>query len=284
MCNQKLLLLLLLLTAAAIVSNAAAVESEDTDAITISPSAPDAQQQPRNMVKRAPTSSFIGMRGKKEREVSTDANWSGPDPLDYAEDDADNSYNEIGRRLKKAPMAFVGVRGKKFTSSNNRLRDLLQNMEEQRLRESFLQDFLEHLANDGGDVEKRAPTGFTGMRGKRPSLSENDPADDEDDAQELLEKRAPINSFVGVRGKKDVSHQHYKRAALSEAYDVRGKKQRYADFNSKFVAVRGKKSALSDGNGGLEENMVLPWVYVIGGKRAPSGFLGMRGKRPALME
>lgn len=76
------------------------------------------------------------------------------------------------------------------------------------------------------------------------------------------------------------NHGQLWRKLFKKAYDVRGKKQRYADFNSKFVAVRGKKSALSDGNGGLEENMALPWVYVIGGKRAPSGFLGMRGKRP----
>ncbi|KRG00827.1 tachykinins isoform X1 [Drosophila mojavensis] len=289
MCNKKLLLLLLLLTVAAVASGAEA-EPEDADAMTISPATPGAQEEARNMVKRAPTSSFIGMRGKKEQDASADANWFGPDPLDYGEEDEDNSYYENGRRLKKAPMAFVGMRGKKFSPNTNRLRDLLQNMEEQRLRESFLQEFLNNLATDGGDVAKRAPTGFTGMRGKRPSLSENE--DDEDDALELLEKRAPVNSFVGMRGKKDVSHQHYKRAALSElwrqlskkAFDVRGKKQRYADFNSKFVAVRGKKSALSDANGAAEENLIQPWVYVIGGKRAPSGFLGMRGKRPALVE
>lgn len=213
MCNKKLLLLLLLLTVAAVASGAEA-EPEDADAMTISPATPGAQEEARNMVKRAPTSSFIGMRGKKEQDASADANWLGPDPLDYGEEDEDNSYYENGRRLKKAPMAFVGMRGKKFSPNTNRLRDLLQNMEEQRLRESFLQEFLNNLATDGGDVAKRAPTGFTGMRGKRPSLSENE--DDEDDALELLEKRAPVNSFVGMRGKKDVSHQHYKRAALSE--------------------------------------------------------------------
>ncbi|XP_017964533.1 tachykinins isoform X1 [Drosophila navojoa] len=290
MCNQKLLLLLLLLTVAAVTSSGAEAEPEDADAVAISPSTPGIQQEERNMVKRAPTSSFIGMRGKKEQDASADANWLGPDPLDYGEEDEDNSYYENGRRLKKAPMAFVGMRGKKFLPNANRLRDLLQNMEEQRLRESLLQEFLDHLTTDGGDVAKRAPTGFTGMRGKRPSFSED--GDDEDDALELLGKRAPVNSFVGVRGKKDVSHQHYKRAALSELwrklskkeYDVRGKKQRYADFNSKFVAVRGKKSALSDANGAAEENLIQPWVYVIGGKRAPNGFLGMRGKRPALVE
>lgn len=216
MCNQKLLLLLLLLTVAAVASSGTETEPDDADAMTISPSTPGAPQEARNMVKRAPTSSFIGMRGKKEQDASVDANWLGPDPLDYGEEDEDNAYYENGRRLKKAPMAFVGMRGKKYLSNTHRLRDLLQNMEEQRLRESFLQEFLDHLATDGGDVAKRAPTGFTGMRGKRPALSENEADEDEDEALELLEKRAPVNAFVGVRGKKDVSHQHYKRAALSE--------------------------------------------------------------------
>ncbi|XP_064543409.1 tachykinins [Drosophila montana] len=290
MLNQQLLVVLLL-TAAAVASSDVEAEAEDVDASTISTSAPGAEQQPRNMVKRAPTLSFIGMRGKKDQEPPADDNWLGPDPLDYTEDDAGNFYNENMRRLKKAPLAFVGLRGKKFTPNNNRLHDLLQQMEEDRLRENLLQDFLKHLAIDGSDVAKRAPTGFTGMRGKRPSMAENDAAEDEEDAMELLAKRAPVNSFVGVRGKKDVSHQHYKRAALSElwrkifkrAYDVRGKKQRYADFNSKFVAVRGKKSNVEDGTG-LEQNAMRPWVYLISGKRAPSGFLGMRGKRPALAE
>ncbi|XP_030559804.1 tachykinins isoform X2 [Drosophila novamexicana] len=288
--NQQLLVVLLL-TAAVVASSDVEAEAEDVDASTIGTSAPGVEPQSRNMVKRAPDVSFIGMRGKNEQEPSADDNWLGPDPLDYTEDDAGNFYNENMRRLKKAPLAFVGLRGKKFTPNSNRLHDLLQQMEEDRLRENLLQDFLEHLAIDGTDVAKRAPTGFTGMRGKRPSLAEYDAAENGEDAMELLAKRAPVNSFVGVRGKKDVSHQHYKRAALSElwrkifkkAYDVRGKKQRYADFNSKFVAVRGKKSNVEDGPG-LEPNAMRPWVYLIGGKRAPSGFLGMRGKRPALAE
>lgn len=202
---QKLLLWLLLLTVAATVSSEVDVEAIDADGSrTISTSTPGGQQLPRNLVKRAPTSSFIGMRGKKEQETS-DANWLGPDPLDYGEDDVDNYYNENGRRLKKAPLAFVGMRGKKFPMGNTHLRDLVQHMEEERLRQNLLQDFLDHLAIDGGDVGKRAPTGFTGMRGKRPAMGDNDALEDENDAMELPEKRAPVNSFVGMRGKK-MSH------------------------------------------------------------------------------
>jgi len=218
--NQKLLLLLLLLTAAATVNSDVDAEAMDAEGSTINTSTPGGKQQSRNLVKRAPTSSFIGMRGKKEQEASSDANWLGPDPLDYGEDDVDNYYNENGRRLKKAPLAFIGMRGKKFSVANSHLRDLVQHMEEERLRENILQDFLDRLAVEGGDVGKRAPTGFTGMRGKRPVMGDSDALGDEDDAMELLEKRAPVNSFVGMRGKKDVSHQHYKRAALSEVSKV----------------------------------------------------------------
>lgn len=67
---------------------------------------------------------------------------------------------------------------------------------------------------------------------------------------------------------------------------MRGKKQRFADFNNKFVAVRGKKSE-QDGEGagnweaiGQQQYLVHPWLNVWGEKRAPNGFLGMRGKRP----
>lgn len=61
---------------------------------------------------------------------------------------------------------------------------------------------------------------------------------------------------------------------------MRGKKQRYVDFNNKFVAVRGKKNGLDQEDSDLEQNSVQPWVYLVGGKRAPNGFVGMRGKRP----
>ncbi|XP_043651888.1 tachykinins isoform X2 [Drosophila teissieri] len=277
------LLLLLLLTAP---SSAADTETE----VSGSPLTPGADET-RRVVKRAPTSSFIGMRGKKDEERDTsEGNWlgnSGPDPLDYADEEADSSYSENGRRLKKAPLAFVGMRGKKFFPINNRLSEVLQSLEEERLRESLLQDYFDRVGSAAG---KRAPTGFTGMRGKRPALLAGDDDADADEATELQQKRAPVNSFVGMRGKKDVSHQHYKRAALSDSYDLRGKQQRFADFNSKFVAVRGKKSDL-EGNGigtGIgedhEQSLVHPWLYLWGEKRAPNGFLGMRGKRPALFE
>ncbi|EDV49438.1 tachykinins isoform X2 [Drosophila erecta] len=282
------LLLLLLLTA----SSSAADTGTEAE-VSGSPLTPGPDES-RRVVKRAPTSSFIGMRGKKDEERDTsEGNWlgSGPDPLDYADMEADSGYSENGRRLKKAPLAFMGMRGKKVFPINPRLYEVLQSLEEERLRESLLQDYFDRIAGyDGSAVGKRAPTGFTGMRGKRPALLAGEDDAEADEATELEQKRAPINSFVGMRGKKDVSHQHYKRAALSDSNDLRGKQQRFADFNSKFVAVRGKKSDL-EGNGigiGIgedhEQSLVHPWLYLWGEKRAPNGFLGMRGKRPALFE
>lgn len=223
--NQKLLLLLLL-TAIVAVSKIDVVNGEtDDDTVAgggsgISTLAPG-EQQSRNLVKRAPTSSFIGMRGKKEQEATSEDQWSGPDPLEYGDEDLDNYYNENGRRLKKAPMSFVGVRGKKYSSNNNHLQSLLQQMEEER-RENLLRDLFDHIVGEENEVVgKRAPTGFTGMRGKRPA------SEDEEDALELLQKRALSNSFVGVRGKKDVSHQNYKRAALSEVSKVSAARDEY---------------------------------------------------------
>lgn len=224
--NQKLLLLLLL-TAAVAVSSVDVVDVEtDDDTVAsggsgISTLAPG-EQQSRNLVKRAPTSSFIGMRGKKEQEATSEDHWSGPDPLEYGDEDMDNYYNENGRRLKKAPMSFVGVRGKKYSNNNNHLQSVLQQMEEERMRDSFLRDLFDHIVGEDNEVVgKRAPTGFTGMRGKRPA------SEDEEDALELLQKRALSNSFVGVRGKKDVSHQNYKRAALSEVSKLSAARDEY---------------------------------------------------------
>ncbi|XP_030374182.1 tachykinins isoform X2 [Scaptodrosophila lebanonensis] len=307
--GSMLLMLLLLLTA-----YTGTVEGDFAVAPTVKPTEAAAEveamepQPLRKLVKRAPTSSFIGMRGKKDLQAEDDdssgssnnnnINWQqqlDPMSLDYADD---NYYLENGR-FKKAPLAFVGVRGKKYTPGSSRLGELLQSMEEQRFRENLMHEIMERLALENGEVVKRAPTGFTGMRGKRTFMDADVFGDADESALQKLEKRAPVNAFVGVRGKKDVSHQHYKRAALNEAYEARGKKQRYADFNSKFVAVRGKKSDEqaqdaeedSDANYPPESRYLVqpfyPWETNMLGyeeKRVPNGFVGMRGKRSALPE
>lgn len=75
--------------------------------------------------------------------------------------------------------------------------------------------------------EKRVPTGFMGLRGKREDF-DDDLIDDIDD-----DKRAsPENRFFGMRGKK--------MPARNGFFGMRGKKYPY-EFRGKFVGVRGKR-------------------------------------------
>ncbi|XP_065159244.1 tachykinins isoform X2 [Atheta coriaria] len=113
----------------------------------------------------------------------------------------------------------------------------------------------------GSDSHKRAPSGFTGVRGKK-SITDSEYANVEYPAEKRVsagffgdqqkpfdgwaEKRVPASGFLGVRGKKDSENDFDKRAP------------------SGFLGMRGKKEF--DPYGHLE-------------KRAPSGFLGMRGKK-----
>lgn len=92
--------------------------------------------------KRAPSAGFFGMRGKK-----------GP------------AAGFFGTRGKKGPFEFrgkfVGVRGKKVSAGS--LRNFAMNMADLQLPE--LQSA--HLVNSELDANKRAPSGFQGMRGKK---------------------------------------------------------------------------------------------------------------------
>jgi hypothetical protein len=97
----------------------------------------------------------------------------------------------------------------------------------------------------GGD--KRAPSGFMGMRGKKewedyPGMdwgwSDMTGLEDQD---QMEEKRGAPSGFFGVRGKKGPS--------------------------SGFFGMRGKKGPSSSGFFGMR------------GKKGPSGFMGVRGKK-----
>lgn len=79
-------------------------------------------------------------------------------------------------------------------------------------------------------MDKRAPSGFMGMRGKKSYES-------------LITdlKRAQMSGFFGMRGKK--------QPARSGFFGMRGKKYPY-EFRGKFVGVRGKKSSNEVGNYG----------------------------------
>ncbi|XP_065370133.1 tachykinins isoform X2 [Calliphora vicina] len=257
-----------------------------------------------NMVKRAP-GGFVGMRGKKFYYDEDESNIANDNSLPWNQlhnSDEDITWDEYAkpnvRRYKKAPTAFYGVRGKKFATmnggnpnnDNHRWQEFLQKLEEERVRDAILQNFLDSLTGTQNDLPnemaKRAPTGFTGVRGKRPVM------DELDSSMETLTKRGlGNNAFVGVRGKKDVSHQTFKRSPSgAESLPAGGgKRQRFVDFNNKFVAVRGKKSsydgmnafnAFDNSNINNRSPLSSATMSLLYGKRAPNGFLGMRGKRP----
>lgn len=178
------------------------------------------------------------MRGKKEYEYTDYSNandmamgddhtadWD-IDPIQRVtyENELNGGYGHLlalEPRFKKAPSTFYGVRGKKYSDyDKNRVDSLIQRLEEDRLRQSLMQNFLRELVNrqamPQNDVTKRAPTGFTGMRGKRPAVIDY-LYNDEDGSLAVPfveEKRGPVNAFMGVRGKKDVNHQAFKRSPL----------------------------------------------------------------------
>uniref|UniRef100_A0A1I8PR28 Tachykinin n=1 Tax=Stomoxys calcitrans TaxID=35570 RepID=A0A1I8PR28_STOCA len=286
-----------------------------------------------NMIKRAP-GGFVGMRGKKDsyNEGSDDNDGDGYGSLPFPwqqlsptnTDDIIN-WSEYDKsdvmRYKKTPTIVYGPRGGTYNVGGDayRWQQFLQKLDEDSVRSMIMNEFVDSLVNDPLEVQneiiKRAPTGFTGLRGKRLTLSEMN-----DDSPSLAGKRGLANTFVGVRGKKDVSHQTFKRAAFSgsERYffdfwkksspaggAAGSKRQRFHDLGNKFVAVRGKRqnyngddrmtmayqdngwssmpriSSFSylDANRGVMANDMDRGISGISGKRAPTGFFAVRGKR-----
>jgi len=88
----------------------------------------------------------------------------------------------------------------------------------------------ENEAYNSAYMDKRAPSGFMGMRGKKSF---------ETMAEEM--KRAQMSGFFGMRGKKQPSRSSF--------FGMRGKKYPY-EFRGKFVGVRGKKSSNEVGDYG----------------------------------
>ncbi|KAF5288421.1 hypothetical protein FQR65_LT02073 [Abscondita terminalis] len=134
--------------------------------------------------------------------------------------------------------------------------------------------------------KRRAPSGFTGVRGKKsiPETAYSDTSQLVPDPSETvldddIEKRAP-SGFMGMRGKKpfpDPDAFVGNKRAPSGFMGMRGKKDN--DFNSLvedyekrapsgFMGMRGKKDLDDD----LHSNGYVD-------KRAPNGFMGMRGKK-----
>ncbi|KRT81678.1 hypothetical protein AMK59_5853 [Oryctes borbonicus] len=100
---------------------------------------------------------------------------------------------------------------------------------EKRVPSGFLglrgKKFYDYMGFDDDETpfyEKRVPSGFFGLRGKREFEDEI-----EDD-----KRAAPENRFFGMRGKK--------MPARNGFFGMRGKKYPY-EFRGKFVGVRGKR-------------------------------------------
>lgn len=91
-------------------------------------------------------------------------------------------------------------------------------------------DFEDDVDTYNSYMDKRAPSGFMGMRGKKTF---------ETIAEEM--KRAQMSGFFGMRGKKQPSRSSF--------FGMRGKKYPY-EFRGKFVGVRGKKSSNEVGDYG----------------------------------
>ncbi|CAD7092963.1 unnamed protein product [Hermetia illucens] len=250
---------------------------------------PDYVRNPSDLSisKRAP-SGFMGMRGKKDDEysdyVGQDPNFEERGPFKFGKifgifRKKPGKFPGMVRVKpnKRFPLGFTGVRGRKdlleFVSDKSEmLLDALQRLQEQRGEQNevaqmdypFDEEFLEKLERlmeleNLAKLEKRMPSGFVGMRGKKDFDYSADYVDEE--------KRAPMG-FLGMRGKKDVSAQlqAQKRSSLAQLFGIRGKKQplQPMEFRGKFVGVR-------DSRGSADEDSKV--------KRAPSGFVGMRGKK-----
>lgn len=130
----------------------------------------------------------------------------------------------VGMRGKKAPSGFVGMRGKKFNYeyepnfSDDYQAELFHQLQNER---EMLKNLMEQYSNNNidseNDMEKRHPAGFVGLRGKK-SVSNNDYFIDED-------KRMPMG-FAGVRGKKSEFAEFVnKRVPVASFFGMRGKKQ-----------------------------------------------------------
>ena len=125
----------------------------------------------------------------------------------------------IGMRGKKAPSGFVGMRGKKFNYnyepnfSDDFQAELFHQLQKER---EMLTNLMDEYSNN---YEKRRPEGFVGLRGKK--LLNND----EYLFDEEKQKRKPMG-FAGVRGKKsEFINKEEKRVPIASFFGMRGKKE-----------------------------------------------------------
>jgi len=132
----------------------------------------------------------------------------------------------LANQLKRVPTGFLGTRGKKANYNYINDDDLqVQLFEELQKEREMIANFIEDYEEQFHEQEKRKPTGFTGVRGKK---SVNN-----DDYYEY-EKRAPMG-FTGVRGKKsefpDFVSPQDKRVPVAGFFGMRGKKQPFVNVS-----------------------------------------------------
>ncbi|XP_062714807.1 tachykinins isoform X1 [Aedes albopictus] len=205
--------------------------------------------------KRAP-SGFLGLRGKKYY------------------------YNGV----KRVPSGFTVMRGKKslydmssnindnsneYESTNDvNFDDLFQKEraflnELYRIHRIYQENKNKPLNSAVQYAEKRAPSGFLGMRGKKAEASST-----------YSEKKRAPSGFLGLRGKRESIDDYMegiKRSPLTSYFGTRGKKEPLMFGNDEFY---NHLDAIDWPNNEqrLQINRTPP-------KRVPNGFLGVRGKK-----
>ncbi|GFG35395.1 hypothetical protein Cfor_10125, partial [Coptotermes formosanus] len=222
--------------------------------------------------KRGPSMGFMGMRGKK-------------DPVDF-------DYFE----KRAPPLGFQGMRGKKDLGEE----------ESEMFKRAPSAGFQGVRGKKDGGYYSDKRFGFMGMRGKKDMDMEGDDYpqmfSDEDiwgnqedvlEDSEELNKRVPSAGFFGMRGKKVPAAGFFgmrgKKGPAAGFFAMRGKKAPLAGF----MGMRGKKE--SEGTADRVEDLetllqYLGATYQLGrdkrngertpaSKKAPSGFLGTRGKK-----
>ncbi|XP_017893260.1 tachykinins isoform X2 [Ceratina calcarata] len=167
--------------------------------------------------------------------------------------------------LKRAPMGFQGMRGKKnsiiaddklFAEETNKRAPMgFQGM---RGKKTNLITELEDIYSPD-DYAKRAPMGFQGMRGKK--------LDDD------YYKRAPMG-FQGMRGKKSLEEilDEIKKGRFQDSKDKDVYLSDYPDYGRRAFPTDRYENILDKGDEYLRE-----WE-----KRGPMGFQGTRGKKMIL--
>ncbi|PNF34728.1 hypothetical protein B7P43_G05492 [Cryptotermes secundus] len=267
--------------------------------------------------KRAPAMGFQGVRGKKDNE-DLGYDKRGPSMGFHGmrgKKDPDSQQQLLQDFLdKRAPMGFMGMRGKKdptdFDYFDKRAPPLgFQGMRGKKAQWEEDPDVLMGPPSVGfhgiGGKKEREGLGLMQLLGKDVDLvgddypqvlSDEDIWGDEEEVlgnSEDLNKRVPASGFFGMRGKKVPNAGFFgmrgKKGPSVGFFAMRGKKVP----STGFMGMRGKKE--SEGSVERTEDLDTLLQYLgaayqqgrdkrngertPGSKKAPSGFLGTRGKK-----